>query len=86
MRSSVVSEIPRSQRVEGHCAVSSDYGEDILDLRQRFAMFQPFSQYTKRKSLSLPKRLVPGSAIAHHARQIGNFSEPSAIIFLFDLD
>jgi hypothetical protein len=55
-------------------------GEDVL------AVIEAVSENAHRKSVCFRNGLLARGAIAENARQIGHFSNPAPIVFLFDID
>src|SRR5207244_4156978 len=60
--------------------------EDAVHLWNRFAMIQTIRQHAQGECLDSFDGLLPCLAVGKNARDIGNLSQPAAIVLLFDLD
>ncbi len=60
--------------------------ENAVKLRNVFAMFEPVRKDTERQRLGFCHSLVATRSVRENPRQIGYFSEPTAVIFALNLD
>ena len=67
------------------CKLASSFvdGKDVAQLRDFFPVLQPIRKNAKRKSFRAGDCFVPRRPIGHHSRQIGNFPDPTPILFAF---
>jgi len=57
-----------------------------MKLRDVFAVIEAVSENAEGKRLGFRNGLVACGAVAENAGQIGYFSDPAPVIFLFDID
>src|SRR5437016_2222870 len=60
------------------------HGEHASDFGYLFTMLEPVSEHAESESLGTHHSFVASRAVGRDTWQLGDFDEPSAIIFAFD--
>jgi len=60
--------------------------EDPVDLRNVFTVLKPIGEHAKCESFCPCDSFVATGAIREHTGKRGNFANPTAVCFPFDLD
>jgi hypothetical protein len=60
--------------------------ENSNHLRDGLAVFQPIRKDAQRKSLDAVDRFVAAWAVGQYSGKFRDFSQPPAVVFLFDIN
>jgi len=61
-------------------------GEDTVDLRNVFAMFESVGEHSKSQRLRFRDGFIARTAVREYPWKISHFADPATIVFAFDLD
>lgn len=59
---------------------------DVDKLGWRFPMFEPLGDHAQGKSLDAGNGFIAIGTVAHHAGEVGHFSQPAPIYFALKFD